>query len=46
MNWVSPIKNEETSIRVQEKNSEPTDDKYYILFEIGVGTGLQACRKF
>lgn len=40
MNWVSPIKDEETLIRFKEKLRQ-TDDKYYILFEIGVGTGLQ-----
>ena len=40
MNWVSPIKDEETLIRFKEKHRQ-TDDKYYILFEIGVGTGLQ-----
>ena len=40
MNWVSPIKDEETLIRFKERLRQ-TDDKYYILFEIGVGTGLQ-----
>ena len=40
MNWVSPIKDAETLIRFKEKLRQ-TDDKYYILFEIGVGTGLQ-----
>ncbi|MDO5425937.1 MAG: tyrosine-type recombinase/integrase [Eubacteriales bacterium] len=40
MNWVSPIKDEETLWRFKEKLRE-VDDKYYILFEIGVGTGLQ-----
>ncbi len=40
MNWVSPIKDEETLKQFKEKLRE-VDDKYYILFEIGVGTGLQ-----
>ncbi|MDY3918434.1 MAG: tyrosine-type recombinase/integrase [Candidatus Limivivens sp.] len=40
MNWVSPIKDEETLLRFKERLRE-VDDKYYILFEIGVGTGLQ-----
>ena len=40
MNWVSPIKDEETLAKFKEKLRE-VDDKYYILFEIGVGTGLQ-----
>lgn len=40
MNWVSPIKDEETLTQFKERLKE-VDDKYYILFEIGVGTGLQ-----
>lgn len=40
MNWVSPIKDEETLERFKKALRE-VDDKYYILFEIGVGTGLQ-----
>lgn len=40
MNWVSPIKDEETLEKFKQKLKE-VDDKYYILFEIGVGTGLQ-----
>lgn len=40
MNWVSPIKDDDTLERFKEKLRE-VDDKYYILFEIGVGTGLQ-----
>lgn len=40
MNWVSPIKDEETLERFKQKLRE-VDDKYYIMFEIGVGTGLQ-----
>lgn len=40
MNWVAPIKDEETLEKFKQKLRE-VDDKYYILFEIGVGTGLQ-----
>lgn len=40
MNWVSPIKDEET-LRIFKEKLKEIDDKYYILFEIGVGTGLQ-----
>lgn len=40
MNWVAPIKDEETLQKFKEKLRE-MDDKYYIMFEIGVGTGLQ-----
>lgn len=40
MNWVSPIKDEETLQRFKEALRK-VDDKYYILFEIGVGTGMQ-----
>lgn len=40
MNWVAPIKDEETLKKFKEKLRE-MDDKYYIMFEIGVGTGLQ-----
>ena len=40
MNWVAPIKDEETMKLFKEKLKE-TDYKYYIMFEIGVGTGLQ-----
>lgn len=40
MNWVSPIKDEETLERFKKALRE-VDDKYYILFEIGVGTGMQ-----
>ncbi|MDO5540516.1 MAG: tyrosine-type recombinase/integrase [Eubacteriales bacterium] len=40
MNWVAPIKDEETLQRFKEALRE-VDDKYYILFEIGVGTGMQ-----
>lgn len=40
MNWVAPIKDEETLDKFKAKLRE-MDDKYYIMFEIGVGTGLQ-----
>lgn len=40
MNWVAPIKDEETLQRFKDALRE-VDDKYYILFEIGVGTGMQ-----
>ncbi len=40
MNWVAPIKDEKTLNAFREKLRE-TDEKYYIMFEIGVGTGMQ-----
>ena len=40
MNWESPIKDEETLEKFKQELRQ-VDDKYYILFEIGVGTGLQ-----
>lgn len=40
MNWVSPIKDDTTLEKFKEGLRE-ADDKYYIMFEIGVGTGLQ-----
>lgn len=40
MNWVAPIKDEET-LRTFEEALKNYDLKYYIMFEIGVGTGLQ-----
>ena len=40
MNWVAPIKDEETLRKFKEK-LKSMDDKYYIMFEIGVGTGMQ-----
>lgn len=40
MNWVAPIKDEETLEKFKAKLRE-MDDKYYVMFEIGVGTGLQ-----
>ena len=38
MNWVAPIKDDTTLEKFKQKLRE-VDDKYYILFEIGVGTG-------
>ena len=40
MNWVAPIKDDDTLKQYKEKLRE-IDDKYYIMFEIGVGTGMQ-----
>ncbi len=40
MNWVAPITNEET-LRKYREALLSIDKKYYILFEIGIGTGLQ-----
>ncbi len=40
MNWVAPIKDEET-LQKFKNELRKVDDKYYILFEIGVGTGMQ-----
>lgn len=40
MNWVSPIKDEETLEKFKLLLRE-IDDKYFIMFEIGIGTGLQ-----
>lgn len=40
MNWVAPIKDEETLRRFKEELKQ-MDDKYIIMFEIGVGTGMQ-----
>lgn len=40
MNWVAPIKDDTTLEKFKQKLRE-VDDKYYILFEIGVGTGMQ-----
>lgn len=39
MGWVSPIKNEET-LKKFEKSLMDIDVKYYIMFRIGLGTGL------
>lgn len=40
MNWVSPIKDEETLEQFKQLLKK-AGDKYYIMFEIGIGTGLQ-----
>ena len=40
MNWVAPIKDEETLEKFKDKLKQ-MDNKYYIMFEIGVGTGMQ-----
>lgn len=40
MNWVAPIKDEVTLQKFKE-TLRAIDNKYYILFEIGIGTGLQ-----
>ena len=40
MNWVAPIKDENTLQQYKDKLRE-IDNKYYIMFEIGVGTGMQ-----
>ncbi len=40
MNWVAPIKDEET-LKQYKEQLKKIDEKYYILFEIGVGTGMQ-----
>ena len=40
MNWVAPIKDLETQSEFKEALKE-IDYKYYIMFELGVGTGLQ-----
>ena len=40
MNWVSPIKDDET-IEKFKKLLKEAGDKYYIMFELGVGTGMQ-----
>ncbi len=40
MNWVAPIKDEKTLKQFEEALKE-VDYKYYIMFELGVGTGLQ-----
>ena len=40
MNWVAPIKDDETLRKFKEK-LKTMDEKYYIMFEIGVGTGMQ-----
>lgn len=40
MNWVAPIKDKKTLVLFGETLKE-VDYKYYIMFELGVGTGLQ-----
>lgn len=40
MNWVAPIKDDETLRKFKERLRQ-MDEKYYIMFEIGVGTGMQ-----
>ncbi|MCD8117887.1 MAG: tyrosine-type recombinase/integrase [Lachnospiraceae bacterium] len=40
MNWVAPIKDEKTLEEFKAALKE-VDVKYYIMFEIGVGTGMQ-----
>ena len=40
MNWVAPIKDKDTLKNFGEQLKE-VDYKYYIMFELGVGTGLQ-----
>ncbi len=40
MNWVAPIKEEET-LRRYEQELMNVDTKYFIMFRLGVGTGLQ-----
>ena len=40
MNWVAPIKDEDTLQKFKDKLKQ-MDEKYYIMFEIGVGTGMQ-----
>ncbi len=40
MNWVAPIKDEET-LKRYEMELMNLDEKYFIMFRLGVGTGLQ-----
>ncbi len=40
MNWVAPIKDEDT-LRRYENELKRQDIKYFIMFRLGVGTGLQ-----
>lgn len=37
--WVPPIRDEET-LRKYKECLKKMDEKYYIMFEIGVGTGM------
>ena len=45
MNWVAPIKEEET-LRRYEQELMNVDTKYFIMFRLGVGTGLQVQELF
>ena len=40
MNWVAPIKDDATLQKFKDRLKQ-MDEKYYIMFEIGVGTGMQ-----
>ena len=40
MNWVAPIKDEKT-LKLFGETLKDVDEKYYIMFQLGVGTGLQ-----
>ena len=40
MNWVAPIKDKET-LDLFGQTLKDIDYKYYIMFELGIGTGLQ-----
>ena len=40
MSWVSPIKDKET-LQKFENGLKAAGEKYYVLFEIGLGTGLK-----
>lgn len=40
MNWVAPIKDKKT-LKLFGETLKEVDYKYYIMFELGVGTGLQ-----
>ena len=40
MNWVAPIRDDETLERFKDYLKQ-IDEKYYLMFEIGVGTGMQ-----
>ena len=39
MGWVAPIKDDETLERFKQALRK-VDDKYYIMFQIGIGTGM------
>ncbi len=40
MNWVAPIKDQET-LDAFANTLKEIDEKYYIMFQLGIGTGLQ-----